>query len=254
MEKNIKFQLEELKKLFEAKSITESEYDLLKEEILFKKNNIQDIIPKNNESNQYKGESLTEKNKPLINIRQKEKNNNSIVYIIVFFLFIGFCIFKSKDNHNNYDSNSINDTINSSEDINDSSSYNSSTICKICGIKFSGDGYDRIDGTWQKNTSMQTELCSPSCAREQSEKMDKTYDDILEKHGYQKVFTEKCSRCSGDFVEGFCERCGAASAEKVNETYSNMPNCEMCSGTGVSDGYDGKRICSVCNGKGKQTY
>ena len=254
MDNNLKFQLEEIKKLYDSKSITESEYNLLKEEILFKKNDIQNLIPKNKESNKYRGESFTDKDKPLINIRQKSNKNNSIVYIVVFFLFIGFWFLKSKDSHNNYDSNSINDTINSSADINDSSSYNSSTICKICGNKFNGDGYDKIDGIWQKNTSMQTELCSPSCAREQSEKMDKTYDDILEKNGYQKVFTKKCTNCNGNYVDGFCERCGAASAEKVNEAYSNMPNCEWCGGTGFSDGYDGKRICSVCNGKGKQTY
>ena len=133
-------------------------------------------------------------------------------------------------------------------------SETSATVCKMCTREFTGDGYDKIDGVWQKNTSMQTELCSPSCARENSEKMDKTYDDILEKHGYQKVFTKKCSRCRSNYVDGFCERCGAASPEKVNETYSKMPNCEMCSGTGITDGYDGKRICSVCNGKGKQTY
>ena len=83
MDNNLKFQLEEIKKLYDSKSITESEYNLLKEEILFKKKNIQNLIPKNKESNKYKGESFTDKDKPLINIRQKSNKNNSIVYIVV---------------------------------------------------------------------------------------------------------------------------------------------------------------------------
>jgi hypothetical protein len=254
MDNNIKFQLEEIKKLFEAKSITESEYDLLKEEILFKKKNIQNLIPKNKESNKYKGESFTDKDKPLINIRQNSKEKHTLVYIIIGFFIIGLWFWNSKNNSSDNNSNTGIDTLNTISTTDENISETSATVCKICGNKFNGDGYDKIGGIWQKNTSMQTELCSPSCAREQSEKMDKTYDDILEKNGYQKVFTKKCTNCNGNYVDGFCERCGAASAEKVNEAYSNMPNCEWCGGTGFSDGYDGKRICSVCNGKGKQTY
>lgn len=247
IDSNVKSKLENLKQLYDSKAISETEYNVLKEEVLFRHN--ENKIQTCNQSN---NQNSVQKQKSAINTRKRTKENDFIAYILIFCFLIGFFLLRKSNSSNDSGSSEI--STDSTTVVNETTSYDSRTVCRICGTKFYGDGYDRIDGVWQKNTSMQTELCSPSCAREHSEKMDKTYDDILEKHGYQKVFTKKCSRCGSNYVDGFCERCGAASLEKVNETYSKMPNCEMCSGTGITDGYDGKRICSVCNGKGKQTY
>jgi hypothetical protein len=252
IDSNIKSKLERIKQLLDSKSISESEYDVLKEEILFNMDTNNKNLKKENKSTI--SNNIINNEKYHVDNEQNSKEKNTFVYIIIGFFIIGLWFWNSKNNSSDNNSNTVDETLNTISTTDENISETSSTVCKICSREFTGDGYDKIDGQWQRNKDMQTELCSASCAREQSEKMDKTYDDILEKHGYQKVFTEKCSRCSGDFEEGFCERCGAASAEKVDETYSNMPNCEMCSGTGITDGYDGKRICSVCNGKGKQTY
>jgi hypothetical protein len=258
-----KSKLQELKQLFDSNLISELEYNTLKEEILFDK---KPNSPHNNEkinqisinkendinSNSY-DENYKNKEDTSINLKTQNEDTSKYFYFAFFIIFaiIMMNIFSNDNSNQDNNLNSSIDTTSTSTTSNDVSSLE--TICKICGRNFTGYGYDRIDGIWQKNTSMQTELCSPTCAKNESEKMGNVYDEILEKHGYQKIFT-KCSRCTGHYEDGFCNICGAASAEKVNEAYSKMPNCEMCNGSGITNGYSGNRICSVCNGTGKQTF
>ena len=146
---DLKWKLEHLKQLLDSKSITDSEYNTLKEEILFKINNFEDLIPEK-ESNQFDGEQQRNQDKSIIYNKQKSKKNYSGVYIAIF-LLIGLWFLNLKNNKNNYESNSNNDSVKTSNDINDSRSNNLTTTCKICGRSFSGDGYDKIDGIWQKN-------------------------------------------------------------------------------------------------------
>lgn len=69
---------------------------------------------------------------------------------------------------------------------------------------------------------------------------------------------QKCSSCGlGSYQGGFCNMCGGASRQRVNESYSKAANCGFCSGTGiVAKGgiRGGNKICPSCNGKGKQIY
>lgn len=248
IDSNKKSKLENLKQLYDSKAISETEYNVLKEEVLFNYNEV-----KIQTDNQSSSQNSAEKQKPAISTRKRTKENDFIAYILVFCFVVGFFLLRKSNNSNDSVSSDI--SIDSTTVVNDTISYDSQTICKVCGTKFYGDGYDRIDGVWQKNTSMQTELCSPSCARKESERMDNVYDDILEKHGYEKVFTKKCTRCGSDYVDGFCERCGAASAEKVYESYSNRPNCDLCNGNGYIHGGNGNNlICPSCNGTGKFSH
>ena len=68
---------------------------------------------------------------------------------------------------------------------------------------------------------------------------------------------QKCSRCTGYYRGGFCNVCGGASGERVNESYSKAANCEFCGGSGLIEKggiHGGKKLCSSCKGKGKQIY
>jgi hypothetical protein len=254
IDSNIKSKLENIKQLYDSKTISESEYNVLKEEVLFEQNIIDKSFKKET-TNQVNNQNSIYKQKSVITNSNSAKGNDSIVYIVVFCLLIGVWLMIKTDNNNSYNSNSIDNTLDTLSIVNESISDDSSTTCKICGDNFFGDGYDKIDGIWQKNTSMQTELCSSSCARKESERMDNVYDNILEKHGYGRAFTEKCSKCGSYYVDGFCERCGAASAEKVYESYSNRPNCDLCNGAGYMYGGNGSNlVCPSCSGTGKFSH
>lgn len=67
---------------------------------------------------------------------------------------------------------------------------------------------------------------------------------------------QKCYHCGkGSYRGGFCSICGAASGERLLESFSNRANCEMCGGTGVVPNSRNKyRPCPSCRGKGIQTY
>lgn len=251
IDSNLKTNLEHIKELLDSESISESEYNLLKEEILFKKNNFEDLISKK-DSNQSDGEKFRNQDKSIIYNDQKSKKNYSVVYIVIFSLFIGFWIWNSKDKHNNYDSNLINDTINSSNDINDSSSINSTTTCKICGRSFSGDGYDKIDGIWQKNKNIQTELCSPSCAMKEEKNINEKYDKILEKYGNQ-------SKDNSSIQDASIQHYGEYHEGSDGRVYENN-SCSLCKGTGIESrrniatGELEQRICPMCDGRGIRSY
>jgi hypothetical protein len=73
MENDIKFQLEEIKKLYDSKSITESEYKLLKDEILF--GNKEDSL-----LSKYKSQSKSYDVKSERNVFNEVKNGNDNVF------------------------------------------------------------------------------------------------------------------------------------------------------------------------------
>lgn len=248
IDNNIKSELEKIKKLLDTNVISESEYSVLKEEILFKRNSKKEdlnIKPKFESSKASDTKSYHHTN--------KKSSNNTYTYLFIFCFIIGFLVWNSNDNSDDRQSESdITSTESSSVETD---SYVPTTICKICGNEFSGDGYDKIDGIYQRNTNIQTELCSSSCARQEEKNIDEKYDKILKKYGYKTSYSsENCNRCSGHYVDGFCNMCGGASPDKMNESLSKRPNCEMCSGIGIVNGYNGNRICTVCNGTGKQTF
>ena len=258
IDSNIKSKLERIKQLLDSKSISESEYDVLKEEILFNMDTNNKNLKKENKSTI--SNNIINNEKYHVNNEQNSKEKNTFVYIIIGFFIIGLWFWNSKNNSSDNNSNTVIDTLNTISTTDGNISETSATVCKICSREFTGDGYDKIDGQWQRNRDIQTELCSASCAMKEEKNIDEKYDKILKKYGYdssnnsQSSYSEKCSRCSDFYVNGFCERCGGASPEKIYESNSKKPNCGMCSGSGITNGYNGTRICSVCNGTGKQTY
>jgi hypothetical protein len=245
LDSDLKSKLENIKKLLEANSITQSEYDKLKEEILFKKNFV-DFKVNDNENTKNVLDKNSNFGGQYIDQRQPLNQNNWLISIILFFLMGGFWIWTSKDDNGNINSSTqINDTLSSSIDNNDS--FNSKTNCKICGENFSGDGYDKIDGVWQKNTNMQTELCSQSCAMKEEKNIDEKYDEILRESGYNSSMKDAPIEHYGDYNEG--------SDGRIYE--SNK--CGLCNGTGIeknmsslSDEYG--RICPMCKGRGVRSY
>lgn len=250
--------LKEIKDLFDKGLLNENEYSKFKNEVLFKERTEHNLINHNIQENT-KNQQIHLDNE----IRTEPKLFSAATLIIICCLLFGFFFFvKNKDN-SDVPTQTPPDTTkesNSSSSINNSVE-NNSTICKICGRKFTGDGYDKIDGVWEQNTSIQTELCSPNCAMIEGQKQEQKYNTILEKHGYAPIEntqsstnSQVCSNCMGHYVNGFCDMCGAASPERVSQSLSNRPNCEGCNGMGYVSGYNGRHLCSACRGTGKLTY
>lgn len=69
---------------------------------------------------------------------------------------------------------------------------------------------------------------------------------------------QSCRVCgTGRYSSGFCNLCGAASPDRVQESNSKAPNCEYCQGAGVvktGGMHDHYKVCPSCKGSGKQTY
>lgn len=134
----------------------------------------------------------------------------------------------------------------------------SRTTCSICGKSFTGDGYcEDIDGKWKPCTSPYSgSICSEKCGLISSERANKVERSIT-----NTPDLERCTNCHlGYYRNGFCDRCGAASKERVNQSRKNLPDCPLCNGTGIekpmganTSGESG-RICPACDGTGKQSY
>jgi antitoxin component YwqK of YwqJK toxin-antitoxin module len=101
-------------------------------------------------------------------------------------------------------------------------------------------------------------------ANSEESSRDKYYREEREKEerrASEKSYSsdgQKCTSCGlGKYQSGFCNMCGGASGQRVNESYSKAANCGFCSGTGlVAKGgiHGGNKICPSCKGKGKQIY
>lgn len=260
--------LKKLKSLLDKGLLNQDEFNKLKNEILFsvdktnsnssvdsitfnkegsQKNRINESGKSNSERNVF--EEIAIKNNLKTNYNIPQKNNNKLIY---FAVFIGVLIFFFFQNNNNV----VNDSNqNSSQDTTTKSSSDnylesSSTICKICGKSFTGDGYDKIDGVWQRNTNMQTELCSQNCAMVEDQRQNQKYNQILEKNGYAPIDFDKNSTNSssgGDYHMG-----------NDGRIYENN-KCQLCKGTGIETannlmGGQDSRVCPMCDGRGVRTY
>lgn len=130
----------------------------------------------------------------------------------------------------------------------------SATTCSQCGRVFYGNGYEeQEDGTFKElEYPYSNQLCSPSCAQKASQKLE----DVANKYGIElnESSSSRCNRCNGHYEDGFCNLCGGASPESVNQSLQNRSNCEMCHGNKYVEGYDGVKVCPVCNGSGKESY
>jgi hypothetical protein len=170
-----------------------------------------------------------------------------VIFLIVFILV--------KCSGNNDEKQSEPTTIESTEETsNNDSNTESSSTCNICGRAFNGNGYEeQLDGSVQElEYPYSNQLCSPTCARKASQKLD----DVANKYGIDinETASSKCQRCNGHYEDGFCNLCGGASPERVNQSNQNRANCEMCQGSKYVEGYDGVKVCPVCNGSGKESY
>lgn len=170
-----------------------------------------------------------------------------VVFLIVFFFV--------KCSGNNDEKQSEPTTIESTEETsNNDSNTESSSTCNICGREFNGNGYEeQLDGSVQElEYPYSNQLCSPTCARKASQKLD----DVANKYGIDinESASSNCKRCNGHYEDGFCNLCGGASPERVNQSNQDRANCEMCQGIKYVEGYDGIKVCPVCNGSGKESY
>jgi hypothetical protein len=227
--------LKELKKLFDKNILTETEYSKLKNEILFNNRIGNDLIDWNKQDNKNDSRIYFDSK-----VKTKSKNSSGTSLILIL-LLVFTCVFCLKNVDSDNASNQIKtDTTSKS---NRSSVDNDSTVCKICGHKYSGDGYDLIDGVWKQNTNIQTELCSPNCGMIEEERLDKKYNVILEKHGYKPVnFNQNSTRIqpnSNGFFTG-----------SDGQLHQSSP-CGYCHHTGFVDIGDGIQVCPICDGKGE---
>ena len=178
--------------------------------------------------------------------RQKSNTANSKLLIILA-VIVGVIVFMVTFWDNNSKSkNSTPGTNNSpTSSSNNGSNYVSYTKCSICGRQFTGNGYEEVsDGVWKLcKDGEQSYICSPECGMVHTRKMN----ELMQKAGV----STKCSHCGlGTYQNGYCNYCGAASPERVNESYSNMPKCQGCNGTGWRD----NEVCPLCDGKGVKVY
>ena len=174
-------------------------------------------------------------------------------YLIFFIVFGSFFYFKEfyLKKEKQSESPTIETTV---ESLNNDSNTESSTSCNICGKMFSGNGYEeQPDGSFEElEYPYSNQLCSPSCARKATQKLD----DVANTYGIdlKESSISRCERCSGHYEHGFCNMCGGASSERVNQSNQNKANCEMCQGSKYVEGYDGFKVCPVCNGSGNESY
>jgi hypothetical protein len=252
--------LKDLKDLSDRGLINELEFSKLKNDILFSsKNNEVPIKESENKKTPRTKEELNRdlanglisgfEYNELCNELIKKSNGNStedhsakflvIILVIVGVLFFTFSINKSNNPNNN---SAAQDTLSSSSSTPtiDNSSENTTTTCKICGRNFSGDGYDKIDGAWQRTSRLQTELCSPNCASIDDQRQTQKYNQILEKHGYAPINNSGHAQPNqnGYFTDN-------------NGQLHQASPCYNCRQTGYVEMGDGIQACPMCNGKGE---
>lgn len=233
--------LKELKTLLDSGVLNQDEFNKLKNEILFDEgkcdetlkdyykindeekidstNSFFSDVENNNLSNEYI------KN----NTNDKKKANLFINIEIIIAVLLGFFIWVEYSNKSNLNDN--NESTKNSNFYPKTSTINNSqenilTTCKICGRSFSGDGYDKIDGVWQRNTNMQTELCSSNCAM----------TDV------QSSTSNRTQPNSNGFF-----------TDSDGELHQVSP-CGYCHHTGFIDSGDGMQVCPICDGKGEKIY
>jgi hypothetical protein len=185
------------------------------------------------------------------------KNPKLILNYLVFFVILGSFfyykeIYLKKEVKSEATTESTIESTNKTLD--NDSNIETKTICNICGNEFYGNGYEeQLDGAVKElSNEYQGYLCSPTCARKASQKLD----DVSKKYGIDlnESTSSRCQRCRGHYEDGICNLCGGASPERVNQSLQNRANCKMCQGNKYVEGYDGVKVCPVCNGTGKESY
>jgi hypothetical protein len=248
MENNIKFQLEEIKKLYDSKSISESEYKSLKDEILFG-NNDDSLLnkfktpnkPYNVKSERNVFNEINNSNNNTIESNYGFKKIGSyLLYFIVFFVLM-YNIF----NHNNNIENTVNE-----DTFVDTTSVASSTpeeVCSICGKTFNHRGYQEVsEGQYEILDEGQGTLCSVSCAKQATQNLMNSVDNYYN-NSKNSSMQDAPIQHYGEYNEG-----------SDGKIYENN-KCGLCNGTGIeknrsslSDEYG--RICPMCDGKGVRSY
>ncbi len=237
----------EVKDLLNKGLINQEEFDKLKKEILFvnNENSYQEQnAPKKTTSERKIFEEITYKNNEKSNIENPSKNKNNRG-LILFAVFFGVLIFFSNLNKNDKSKESTIDSTTTSTE--NKAIENNSTKCLICGRIFTGDGYDKIDGVWQKNTNMQTELCSQNCAMIEDQRQEQKYNSILEKHGYAPINSQgSTSNHAQPNSNGYF-------TGNDGQLHQSSP-CGNCNHTGYIDMGDGMQVCPMCNGRGETIH
>ena len=185
-------------------------------------------------------------------VSNKPKYIILILATLCIFVFLGYFIFNDRrDSPTEKESEHTNNE--SIQNIN-SSGTEAYTKCSICGRKFTGSGYEEVStGVWRPSSEpFQSQICSPSCGKKASNQFNKAVDDLLDATG-----STLCRNCNlGHYRNNYCDRCGAASPERVKESSSNLPKCFLCNGSGIERSTMGKggRICPACDGSGFEKY
>ena len=275
--------LHDLSELLKSNAITKEEFEILKKELLSDssgdikaktalndsyrqrvaelkllrlKSNI-DKSPTAGKSNIVKPNIGTQ-NKSRTSTISKDDNVSSKALLGIGLLFV-IGVFIYKMNTHQWTIGTSNESTNTTLP---SSSTNTSTIrtdkCNICGRNFTGDGYSEVtDGVWRPCEYPYTSsICSAQCGIKSTQQFNRAANNL-----FNSGSSSLCLNCGlGHYQNGYCDRCGAASVERVNQSRSKSADCPLCKGTGIekpmgaNSGGETGRICPMCDGTGKQSY
>lgn len=248
--------LSALAELYKSNTISRDEYEKLKGELL---NNVAkvDSLPKKQVQNTFNN---TQKSKPKT-LNKKSEFVSIIISVILVVILIS--IF-SKDNNKSSVTTPTSTSNSSSTNINNSQSQEPSYKCKICGTTINGKGYcEDGQGNWRPCIDADNTMpyiCSYTCAMRKKQRIDDAFKKVEDKVNNLNN-GERCLNCGvGHYQNGFCDVCGGASRQRVEESRSKLPKCALCNGTGIempqgaNTGGETGRICPACNGSGHSDY
>lgn len=167
-------------------------------------------------------------------------------YLVFFILFGSFFYYKEfyLKKQEQLESPTIEST---EESLNNVTNEEYTTTCCICGKEFYGNGYEeQMDGSFKElEYPYSNQLCSPSCARKASQKLE----DITNKYGVDIDNQVSNSQQENDGYQ-------LGNDGRVYE----KNKCGLCKGTGYETGKNiatGKmdvRVCPMCDGRGIKSY
>ena len=264
--------LKDLSELFKSNAISKEEFEILKKELLSDysgdikvktalddsyRQRVAELKLLRLKSNFDKKTAADKSNivKQSMVIQNKNQTSsiskdNSIgvkaLFGIVLLFIIGIFIYKMNNHQGTIESTN-----------NPSTSTIRTDKCNICGRTFIGDGYSEVtEGVWRPCEYPYTSsICSAQCGIKSTQNLNRAANNL-----FNSGSSSLCLNCGlGHYQNGYCDRCGAASAERVNQSRSKSTDCPLCKGTGiempmgVNSGETG-RVCPMCDGTGKQSY